>query len=465
MKTAISKSLGLMLFLASIAGLNAAPQTNGATDLELGLQNMLIDLPTVLKLANARNLDVQIARERLAEAKAASESATMEFLPWLAPGVVYRRHDNLLQDVGGNIIDVHKDSYAPGLTLAGQIELGDAIYHSLAARQTEKAAGQGVEAQRQISILAAVQGYFDLVKAQGRIGVAREAQRIADNLAEQLTRAVEAGLAYRGDEMRARIQSGQAEISAHQAMEQQRLAGARLIEILHLEATVQLTARDSEPIPLTLVDTNASFSSLVQQALRSRPEMKQNQAQVAAAKAVKNGAVYGPIIPTLGGSAYVGGLGGGPDGGPSRFGDSEDYTAYLTWRIGPGGLFDIGRNHQARSQWESSRLNGQKVQDEIVREVMEDIIRTRSFGDQLNVARRNLALTVEAQKLAEQRKEFAIGAVLENIQTQQDLTRARNDFLTLAAEYNKSQYALQKATGNLLCEPDKPAPTGAEQPK
>jgi outer membrane protein TolC len=193
--------------------------------------------------------------------------------------------------------------------------------------------------------------------------------------------------------------------------------------------------------------------------------MKQNQAQVAAAKAVKNGAVYGPIIPTLGGSAYVGGLGGGPDGGPSRFGDSEDYTAYLTWRIGPGGLFDIGRNHQARSQWESSRLNGQKVQDEIVREVMEDIIRTRSFGDQLNVARRNLALTVEAQKLAEQRKEFAIGAVLENIQTQQDLTRARNDFLTLAAEYNKSQYALQKATGNLLCEPDKPAPTGAEQPK
>jgi outer membrane protein TolC len=426
---------------------------------------MLIDLPTVLKLANARNLDVQIARERLAEAKAASESATMEFLPWLAPGVVYRRHDNLLQDVGGNIIDVHKDSYAPGLTLAGQIELGDAIYHSLAARQTEKAAGQGVEAQRQVSILAAVQGYFDLVKAQGRIGVAREAQRIADNLAEQLTRAVEAGLAYKGDEMRARIQSGQSEISAHQAVEEQRLAGARLVEILHLEATVQLTARDSEPIPLTLVDTNASYSSLVQQALRARPVMKQNQAQVAAAKAVKNGAVYGPIIPTLGGSAYVGGLGGGPDGGPSRFGDSEDYTAYLTWRIGPGGLFDIGRNHQARSQWESSRLNGQKVQDEIVREVMEDIIRTRSFGDQLNVARRNLALTVEAQKLAEQRKEFAIGAVLENIQTQQDLTRARNDFLTLAAEYNKSQYALQKATGNLLCEPDKPAPTGAEQPK
>jgi outer membrane protein TolC len=252
MKTAISKSLALLVFLGSIAGLNAAPQTNGATDLELGLQNMLIDLPTVLKLANARNLDVQIARERLAEAKAASESATMEFLPWLAPGVVYRRHDNLLQDVGGNIIDVHKDSYAPGLTLAGQIELGDAIYHSLAARQTEKAAGQGVEAQRQVSILAAVQGYFDLVKAQGRIGVAREAQRIADNLAEQLTRAVEAGLAYKGDEMRARIQSGQSEISAHQAVEEQRLAGARLVEILHLEATVQLTARDSEPIRVTV---------------------------------------------------------------------------------------------------------------------------------------------------------------------------------------------------------------------
>jgi len=38
--------------------------------------------------------------------------------------------------------------------------------------------------------------------------------------------------------------------------------------------------------------------------------------------------------------------------------------------------------------------------------------------------------------------------VLENIQAEQDLTRARLDLLTAIAEFNKAQYALKKAVGN-----------------
>ncbi len=45
-----------------------------------------IDLPTALRLANAQNLDIQIARERLKEAKANHESAVEQFFPWISPG-------------------------------------------------------------------------------------------------------------------------------------------------------------------------------------------------------------------------------------------------------------------------------------------------------------------------------------------------------------------------------------------
>src|SRR5437899_1303990 len=72
-----------------------------------------IDLPTALQLAGAQNLDVKIARERLAEARATHESAVAQFFPWVAPGVTYRQHNGKLQDVGGSIIDVNKYSYAP----------------------------------------------------------------------------------------------------------------------------------------------------------------------------------------------------------------------------------------------------------------------------------------------------------------------------------------------------------------
>src|SRR4051812_47240801 len=45
-----------------------------------------IDLPTSLKLAGAQSLDIQIAREKLAEAKANYESAIWQFFPWIEPG-------------------------------------------------------------------------------------------------------------------------------------------------------------------------------------------------------------------------------------------------------------------------------------------------------------------------------------------------------------------------------------------
>ena len=86
-----------------------------------------IDLATALRLAGAPNLDVQIARERLAEAKANHAIAMSQFFPWLAPGLGYRRHEDRLQDVVGNVFDADKQSYLAGGTLAAQWDLGDAI--------------------------------------------------------------------------------------------------------------------------------------------------------------------------------------------------------------------------------------------------------------------------------------------------------------------------------------------------
>src|SRR5690242_8610383 len=54
-----------------------AEKTNGA---------FTIDLPTALRLANARNLDVQIARERLREAQGERDIAVSQFFPWISAG-------------------------------------------------------------------------------------------------------------------------------------------------------------------------------------------------------------------------------------------------------------------------------------------------------------------------------------------------------------------------------------------
>jgi outer membrane protein TolC len=408
-----------------------------------------IDLPTTLRLAGAQNLDVQIARERLAEAKANHASSVAQFFPWISPSFAYRQHDDKLQDVQGNIIDVHKYSYAPGATLAAQVDLGDALYKSLAAKQLVKAADHALEAQRQDSVIAATLGYFELAFAQSAVGVARESLRINSDYEQQLGHAVDAGIAFKGDALRVSVQKQRSQLTLQQAMEQQRVSAARLAQVLHLDPSVALIALDADLAPLALIETNAALDSFVQQSLTQRPELKQNEALLKASREANQGASYGPLIPTIGAQGFFGGLGGGRNGIGDTFGAQEDYAIGVSWRIGPGGLFDFTRTRATESRVRISELTMGKLHDEVTRQVVEAFTHWQSLNEQLNVAKRALDAAEEGLRLAQQRKEFAVGIVLENIQAEQDLTRARLDYLKTVADFDRAQYTLLKAIGKL----------------
>ncbi len=355
----------LCLTPGSFAQPGASATNNTATNV------YAIDLPTALRLADAQNLDIRIARERLKEAKAIHESAVELFFPWISPGAVYRRHENRIQDVVGNIIDADKQSYTVGGALTAQVELGDAVYKSLAAKQLVNAADHALESQRQDSTLAAAQGYYDLAKARAIVEVVKESVNISQDYQKQLHDAVGLGIAFKGDELRVQVQTERYQLALRQALEQQRVAAARLART-------------------------------------------------------------------------------------GNFGQSEDYFVGLGWRIGPGGLFDVGRVRASKARLETARLSGVKVQDEITRQVVESHARAQSLQDQLATTKQNLATASETLRLTRERKQFGVGAVLEDIQAQQELTRARSDYLTAIAEFNKAQYALSKAIGRTLSETEFP---------
>lgn len=404
-----------------------------------------IDLPTVLRLAGAQNLDVRIAQEKLAEARANNDGALLQFFPWVSGGVTYQRHDDLIQDTAGNISEVHKQSYAPGGALVSRLDLGDAIYKKLAARQLERAAGHALTAQRGDGILAAARDYFDLLLAQASVGVAQESVRISTNYEAQLTVAVETGIAFKGDRLRATVQSGRNEIALSKAVEQQRIAATHLAQTLHLDPALELTARETDIVPLPLFQTNNTLTELIQLALSSRPELKRSQSLTAAAKADKNGATYGPLIPTISAAAFTGGL--GTELG--NVGAQQDYFVGISWRIGSGGLFDFTRQDAATARLNQTRFGEEKMHDAIVQQVVEGVTRMESLHNQIALTRHSLAAAEEGLRLSRQRQEFAVGIVLENIIAEQDLTRARTDYLRAVAEFNKAVYALNHATGKL----------------
>jgi outer membrane protein TolC len=407
----------------------------------------VIDLPTVLRLAGAQNLDVQLAQAQLSEAKAKHEIARQRFFPWIMPGLAYRRHDGQIQDVSGNMFTASKQSYNAGANVSAQWELGDAIYGQLAEKQRAKAADHQLETATQANVYQAAQDYFELVKAGAQMGVAQESIRVANDYAKQLDGAVKAGLAFKGDQLRVQVQAERYQLTFRQLQERRRIASARLAQTLNLDPTIELAAADNELAPLNLLPANTALASLVAQAMNNRPEMKRQSSLLEAAKDEKQGTKYGPLIPTVGAQMYLGGLGGGVNDSWGNFKDTQDYQLLFGWKIGPGGLFDRGRIKASEARLEQAKILSEKAGDEIVRQVVEQHTRVNSLADQMKLAQQALDLAQKTVQLTRERKSFGVGVVLENIQAEQELNRVRNDYFEAVAEHNKAQYGLARAIG------------------
>lgn len=421
--------------LAGSAAFAADPQT--------------VDLPTALRLAGANNLDVEIARAKADEARAAHDSARARFFPWIAPSVTIRRHDENIQNVEGRILDADKQSLAAAITLNAQLDLGETYYQNLVAKQRVKASEAEVAGrQREVTFRAAA-AYFELARARAAVIAAEEAARIGGRHAEQIAITAEAGITFAGDAARVRAARERADLTLIRARAEQRIAAARLAEVLRLDPAVELKPVDSDLAPLQLGAPGDDLGGLISRALAARPELDAAAARLEGARAGHRASKNAPLIPTLGAQAAVGGLGGGPAGSSLTrdYGYSGDYAIGLSWRVGPGGLFDQNRQRETASRAQQAELEIEKLKDLIRRQVVEQHTRLASYAAQIELARKALEASDQTARLSRQRRETGVSAALEDLQAEDELARARRDYLATIADYNLAQYALRYVTG------------------
>ena len=422
-----------------------------------------IDLPTTLRLAGARNLDVQLARTVVDEAHANYTSAIEGFLPSLAPTASYLHHSGRDQRVEGPLIDVTKHNESAGLYATAQIPVGEAIFRSLQSRQLIHAADAGQAAQEQDTELVAAQEYFSLVNAGALVDVVSQALAISENYEQQLNDAVRIGTAFKGDAVRVQTQTRRFQLELTRAKEQRRFAATQLAQTLHLDPLVDLVPAEHEPAPFVLIDSSATPDALIRTALEQRPELMRSAALIAAAEQARRGALYGPFIPTLGAQAFAGEFDGGGqvlagelggavntnlDGGPRR-----DYTVGLSWKIGPGGILDLGRIRATGVQLTRAQVNDEKLRDTIEREVVDAYTQVQSLFQQMRDARLNISAAEETLRLTRGRKQLGVGTVLEDIQSQQELLNARRDLVIIVTQLNQAQYGLMRSVGAPLRTP------------
>ena len=442
--------------IAAISLLSAAPgfaQTSAPGSEKMQAEPVAagqpIDLPTVLKLAGANNIDLALIKEALVQAEAQNDAATLGFFPAVSGGVGYTKHNGAIQDVSGNVIDANKQLHAGAGGLTSQVNLGDAIFNKLAASRLQTAAEFSVDAGRNVTLYSAAAGYIDLVNDLVAVKIAEDAVRISSEYEDQINRAVSIGLANKSDALRVSVQTQTYQIVLRQAREAAISASAKLANILHVNPATQFVPSDQVVPQITLIPLELKLEALSSEALNRRPELRASAASVEAADLQKAQSIYGPLIPSVGAQAMFGNISGGHIGAPSNSGGSQDYAVMFNWRLGPGGLLDFSRIDYAESKLEQSRLNDAKLRDVIGRQVVQSYEGVHSAFDQLQLAKKNVDLAEQSLQLSQGRKEFGVASVLEVIQAQKDLVQARISYATALTAYAEGQYALAEAVGRI----------------
>ena len=153
-----------------------------------------IDLPTALRLAAGRNLDLARAVERTRLAAARSDQAQLSIVPDLQSGASFGRKNGLLQDIAGAPIQTQRVDRSAGLGastglpgVSVDLGLSDAIFNPLAAKQDQKAALASSRAREHQVLAATAIAYFELVRAHGHLQLAREIEAASRKLADDTT--------------------------------------------------------------------------------------------------------------------------------------------------------------------------------------------------------------------------------------------------------------------------------------
>ena len=149
----------------------------------------------------------------------------------------------------------------------------------------------------------------------------------------------------------------------------------------------------------------------------------------------------------VGAQVFAGGLGGSAGSARRDFDGSTDTLVTLSWKIGAGGLFDGARQDGARSRLRQAELSRAKASDEIVRQVVEAHAGIHYLAEQVKIAEEAVRNAEQGYRLSLERKELAVGVVLETLQSQQDLIQSRLDYAQTVGEWNKAHYRLKAAIG------------------
>jgi outer membrane protein TolC len=443
-----------------------------------------INLPTALRLANVRPLDIALAAERIRVADAELRRAQVLWLPTVYLGADYFRHDGQLQDVVGNVFGTSKSSLMFGAGPYAVFAITDAIFGPLAARQVVRARTAELQTAANDTLLAVAEAYFNVQQARGELAAALDVElraadlaRRAAELAPQLVPPAEADRALA--ELARRRQAVQT------ARERWQVASADLSRLLRLDPTALVEPLEPPHLRLSLLEPCRPVGELIALALAGRPELAARQALTQAAQQQLRQERLRPLLPSVWlrgtstpavGTLAGGVFGGGVNGRIGDFSARSDFDVQLLWEWQNLGFGNRARVNARRAELDLSLLELTRTQELVAAEVVQAHARLRSAGARVGEAEEGVrrALSAAVKNFEGLGQPRGAGNLLqlvirpqEAVAAVQALADAYSGYYAAVAEYNRGQFRLYRALGapaQAIARQVPPCPPPVEEP-
>lgn len=425
-----------------------------------------INLPTALKLADARPIDVAVASQRIEAAAAQLERAKLLWLPSVYLGADYFRHDGQLQDIAGKVFTTSRSSVMVGAGPTAVFAVSDAVYAPLAARQVVRARQADLQAAQNDNLLFVAEAYFNVQQARGELAGAVESLRRATELVQRTEKLVVPGLTSPVEVDRAKTELARRKQSAETAYERWQTTSAELTRLLRLASSALVEPLEAPHLRVDLIDLGHPVDTLIPVALTYRPELAAQQALVQATLARLRQERIRPLIPSVllrgnatnpAGQLSGGYFGGGVNDNLSNFGWRHSFDVQLLWEFQNLGLGNRALVRERRAENELAVLELFRVQDRVAAEVVQAHAQAQRAANRAKEAQEGLIYAIESadknlQGLGQTRKAGDLLILVfrpqEVVAAIQSLHQAYTDFYGAIADANRAQFRLYRALGH-----------------
>jgi len=417
----------------------------------------MLTLDESIDLALKQSVLIHAAEEGVLGAEAQKQEALTGFLPKLNTSYNYTRYNV------NPYLRVPAGALGPG-TPSSTITAGTQDNYTWATEVRQPLfAGGGILANYEVNKLghdisrmekaATVQdivqevkvSYFDILKAEKLLGVARQSLEQLQahlNIAKNF---FEVGLIPRNDVLQSEVQVANGEQTLIRAENSVELARSKFNTVLRRDINTPVQIEDiltDRPYDMTLEQSTTT-------ALENRPEIKNQLLKVDQAKSQVKLARsdYFPVISAVGHYERVGDT---PGVTGSAFKDAENWyvMGQASWTFWEWGKTK-NRVNASRSRENQSQDFLANLKDQVTLEVKNAYLLLKEAEKQVRVTRKIIEQAEENYRINEERYKEQVSTSTDVLDALTLLTRAKSDYTTALGDYNINQARLERAMGTI----------------